>query len=202
MPKDRPADPGAASLLILARLAAHHIADRWVQRDCEARGKGIHGHHLVHRATGESTSPTNGTDSSSAITASAYGRRRCAQHVGSYTGTELAATLLTAAAFRVPLSTRGVLVGQAISTGTHYVIDRRRPLRLLAGSPVLAARRLPVRSRLRRFVVSLSGLPYYRINAEALDQSAHLAFVTLGGAVTALITGRSTDVGRGAYGQR
>lgn len=95
-----------------------------------------------------------------------------------------------AAAFRIPLSARGVLAGQAISSGTHYIIDRRRPLRLLAGAPVLAARRLPVRSQLRRFVVSLSGLPYYRINAEALDQAAHLAFVTLGGAVTVAISSR------------
>lgn len=57
------------------------------------------------------------------------GRKHCARHVGSYSVGQFAAALgvTRALGYRVPLS--GLLAGTAINAVTHYVIDRREPLK-------------------------------------------------------------------------
>lgn len=57
------------------------------------------------------------------------GRRACARHVATYTAGQLAAAAVVTRTlgYRVPL--RGLLAGAAVNAVTHYIIDRREPLK-------------------------------------------------------------------------
>lgn len=60
------------------------------------------------------------------------GRMACARHVADLTATKLAALALAGAATGIRLSPRRVAVAMALDAASHYVIDRRTPLRRLA----------------------------------------------------------------------
>lgn len=121
--------------------AAHHIGDYWVQSDWQARTKGRPG---------------------------AEGRIACLNHVLGYLMTQvtLLAVVGIALGLEAPSWTRW-WVALTISGVTHYVIDRRRPLELLA-----------------RLIDQVSGkLSFYRLGQDsgalgtgawALDQSLHI----------------------------
>ncbi len=84
---------------------AHHVGDYWVQTDHQARHKGAPG---------------------------ADGRLACLAHVLSYLATQTAllivVTLVTGAAIRW----WSALAGLVISGVTHYIADRREPLKRIA----------------------------------------------------------------------
>lgn len=84
--------------------AADTVADHWVQSDRDACTKGLPG---------------------------AEGRLACARHVASFTATGALALVAVRTAGVRP-SARRVAAGLAVSAVTHYVIDRRTPLRRLA----------------------------------------------------------------------
>lgn len=86
-------------------LAAHEVADYWVQTDTQAQRKGLSG---------------------------GPGRRACAAHVATYTATLGGCLAVTARTLGLPLRARRVALGLAVSAVTHYVADRRAPLRQLA----------------------------------------------------------------------
>ncbi len=88
-----------------ALIVAHQFADHWMQTQTQADRKGLPGWP---------------------------GHLACAGHVATYTATALAAVLAVGAAFSLPLTVWGVTAGLAISASTHYVADRRAPLRWLA----------------------------------------------------------------------
>ena len=92
--------------------AAADVADHWVQTDHQAANKGQHDHN-----EGQS---------------SAAGRRACAAHVATYTATQGAALLAGSRALGVRLRPGPVVAALALSAVTHYVADRREPLRRLA----------------------------------------------------------------------
>ncbi|GAA4846338.1 hypothetical protein [Kitasatospora terrestris] len=92
--------------------AAADVADHWVQTDHQARTKGQHDHH-----DGQS---------------SAAGRKACAAHVATYTATQAAALLAGSRLLGVRLRPGPVAAALALSAITHYVADRREPLRRLA----------------------------------------------------------------------
>ncbi|MET8539204.1 hypothetical protein ABZW03_00885 [Kitasatospora sp. NPDC004799] len=92
--------------------AAGDVADHWIQTDHQATTKGHHDH----------------TDGQS----SAAGRRACAAHVASYTAAQAAALLGGARLLGVRLRPGPVAAALALSAVTHYVADRREPLRRLA----------------------------------------------------------------------
>ncbi|MFE9426213.1 hypothetical protein ACFYNO_25015 [Kitasatospora sp. NPDC006697] len=92
--------------------AAADVADHWVQTDHQARTKGQHDHH-----EGQS---------------SAAGRRACAAHVATYTATQAAALVGGLALLGVRGRPSRVAAALALSAGTHYIADRREPLRRLA----------------------------------------------------------------------
>ena len=92
--------------------AAADIADHWVQSDHQAGTKGQHDHN-----DGQS---------------SAAGRRACAAHVATYTATQAAALLAGSRLLGIRLRPRQVAAGLALSAVTHYIADRREPLRRLA----------------------------------------------------------------------
>ncbi len=92
--------------------AAADVADHWIQTDHQAANKGQHDHN-----EGQS---------------SAAGRRACAAHVATYTATQGAALLFGSRALGVRLRPGPVAAALALSAVTHYIADRREPLRRLA----------------------------------------------------------------------
>ncbi|MEU8512064.1 hypothetical protein AB0C76_10805 [Kitasatospora sp. NPDC048722] len=100
----------AASYALLR--AAADVADHWIQTDHQASTKGQHDH--------------NDGQSSTA------GRRACAAHVATYTATQGAALLAGTRLLGVRLRPGPVAAALALSAVTHYIADRREPLRHLA----------------------------------------------------------------------
>ncbi|AEB47841.1 DUF3307 domain-containing protein [Micromonospora maris] len=104
------ADPtgahAAAFAAVFATLyAAHQVADHWIQTQHQADCKGQPGWS---------------------------GRLACAAHVATYTGTAVLALVFLIAGTGLRLDPSGVAVGLGISAVTHYIADRRTPLRWIA----------------------------------------------------------------------
>lgn len=85
---------------------SHPLADYWVQTNHQAQAKGGDGW---------------------------AGRRACAAHVATLTATHAIALTAGAAATGEHLPACRVAAGLAFNAITHYIIDRRQPLRRLAG---------------------------------------------------------------------
>ncbi|WP_035800539.1 hypothetical protein [Kitasatospora mediocidica] len=124
--------------------AAADVADHWIQSDHQARVKGQHDH-------------TEGQSS-------AAGRRACAAHVATYTATQAAALLGGTALLGIRLRPGPVAAALMLSAVTHYVADRRDPLRKLADATGKA-------NFVRLTDHGMNG-------AYALDQAWHHAFET------------------------
>lgn len=85
--------------------AAHMVADHWIQTSAQAAHKGLPGWS---------------------------GRWACARHVGTYTLTAVAALGLLAVASGWSPEPARLVAGLVVSAVTHYIADRRTPLRRLA----------------------------------------------------------------------
>jgi hypothetical protein len=93
-------------LLVSAALtAAHEVGDQWVQTHHQACTKGRPGW---------------------------AGRRACAAHVATYTATGALAALVASRRLNVPLRPAQLAAGLVLNAASHYVADRREPLRKLA----------------------------------------------------------------------
>jgi len=171
-----------AALVYTALFAAHGLGDHWVQRTCDALGKGA---------------------------ANRRGQLACAWHVTTYTLTTTVAVLLV---MGLPLGAHitvaGFAAGQAFSAATHYAIDRRWTLLRLAnltgnrefhdlGAPrpltVLARKRTPVNApagtvhdETVEVEIPLDN-PTYSTGAYALDQALHVALLFVSALLTALV---------------
>jgi hypothetical protein len=86
-------------------LAAHQVADYWVQRGWQTMRKGLPGW---------------------------AGRWACAAHVTTYTLTLALFLALAAWWLALPVSPGRAAAGLAVSAVTHYFADRRTPLRRVA----------------------------------------------------------------------
>jgi hypothetical protein len=95
------------ALIYAALTAAHEVGDHWVQTSHQACTKGEPGYR---------------------------GSAACAAHVATYTATGAVAVLAGARWLRLPLRGRALAAGLAISAVSHYVVDRRTPLRALAAA--------------------------------------------------------------------
>lgn len=84
---------------------AHQVADHWIQTDRQACGKGAAGWP---------------------------GRLACAAHVTTYTITAIVALAALVLATDAHLSPARVALGLTVSAMTHYVADRRTPLKRVA----------------------------------------------------------------------
>jgi Protein of unknown function (DUF3307) len=102
IPESRIASFAAVSA---ALSAAHEAGDLWLQRDTDAQRKG-------------NDSPE--------------GQRACAIHVGTYVAAQAAALAATAAVTGLRIRPRRLTAGLLLSTVSHYIIDRRAPLKRLA----------------------------------------------------------------------
>src|SRR5687767_9551376 len=99
-------DPRIAALAAVfgALYAAHQVADHWVQTQHQADHKGL---------------------------PAWKGRLSCLAHVATYTATAVAA-LAPLAALGLPLHLGQTIAGLTVSAVTHYIADRRTPLRRMA----------------------------------------------------------------------
>lgn len=86
-------------------LVAHEVGDHWVQRECQALGKGAR---------------------------TRAGAVACAKHVAGYTLTTSLLLGMVTVLFALPVSLLGFAAGQLVSAGTHYWADRRFTLAWLA----------------------------------------------------------------------
>jgi hypothetical protein len=126
----------------LTLYAAHHVGDYWVQRDEDARHKGDPGR---------------------------LGRLHCLHHVTTYVVTQTALLLVATVALHLDYAWWRTLPALAISGVTHYIADRRTPLKRLA---------VLIVPRLVRLGVPRGG--HYDDNPQlatglwALDQSWHI----------------------------
>lgn len=154
-------NPAAVSFAVLlpTLLVAHHVADHWVQTERQAMRKGLPGWP---------------------------GRLACLDHVASYVWVCTVAVAGVWWLFDLPITTTGVLTGQAISAVTHYFADRRAPLAWLA--------RLIGKGGFFTFGTPRPGHddnPSLGSGAYALDQSWHWLWLGVAAAVTAVMGGAS-----------
>ncbi|MFJ5602368.1 helix-turn-helix domain-containing protein [Micromonospora parva] len=99
------AHAGAFAAVFATLYVAHQIADHWVQTQWQADTKGQ---------------------------LNWLGRLACAAHVGTYTLTAVVALAAMLLATGLRLDPWGVTVGLTVSAVSHYIADRRVPLRRLA----------------------------------------------------------------------
>lgn len=97
--------PATFAAIFAALYAAHQVADHWTQTDHQASTKGAPGWP---------------------------GRFACAAHVTTYTITAALALLALALVTDLRPSLLHVALGLTISAVSHYVVDRRTPLRKIA----------------------------------------------------------------------
>lgn len=152
---DLPAAARLAALYALVRPASD-VADHWVQTD----------HQAAHKA-----------DPGRA------GHWALTKHVASYVGTQAAVVAIGARTFGIRVTPGRAAAALALSAVSHYVADRRTPLRKTADA-------------LARAVGEKDGSAFVRLadhginGAYALDQSWHHAFELA--AVAILATGPAT----------
>jgi hypothetical protein len=131
---------GRFAAIFATLFAAHQAGDYWVQTHRQAAYKGLPGWP---------------------------GRRACLGHVASYTLACTGAVLGADRALGLRVRWPGLLAGQLLSAATHYIADRRAPLRALA---------LAIDPNKREYLDNGG--------AAGLDQSYHLVWL----AVAALLT--------------
>nr|MDT0661926.1 DUF3307 domain-containing protein [Micromonospora sp. DSM 115978] len=133
--------------------AAHTVADHWIQTQHQASHKGLPGWS---------------------------GRRACLAHVATYTLTAVLALLALAVVTGWRPGPAGLAAGLAVSAITHYVADRRTPLRRIAeqvGAGQFYTLGVPRAGR--------DDNPSLGTGAYALDQSWHIGWLW----VSALLIG-------------
>jgi hypothetical protein len=135
----------AFAAVYVALYVAHQVADHWVQTQHQADCKGEPGWP---------------------------GRIACAAHVATYTLTALVALLFLVGGTGLRLDPWGVAVGLTISAVSHYIADRRTPLKRIAaalGSARFYALGTPRPGR--------DDNPSLGTGAYALDQSWHIGWL-------------------------
>jgi hypothetical protein len=142
---DPTADLGTFAAVFAALYAAHQVADHWVQTQHQADTKGQPGW---------------------------AGRLACAAHVATYTATGMLALLTLSLATGWRPDAWHLTTGMAVSAVSHYIADRRTPLRRIAaalGSAKFYALGVPRPGR--------DDNPSLGTGAHALDQSWHVGWL-------------------------
>jgi len=109
----------------------HPYCDQILQNARAAANKGLHGDHLVYADGVHVGEEPFGRDRSDCptMTATSLGRISAAHHVATYTAGQLAAAVAVTRVLGFRLPWPGLLAGTAINAATHYLIDRREPLK-------------------------------------------------------------------------
>lgn len=137
--------------LFAALYAAHQVADHWVQTQHQASAKGLPGWS---------------------------GRAACAAHVATYTLTALLAVLLVAWRAGLHLHPWHLATGLAVSAVSHYIADRRAPLRRIADA-------LGSGEFYRLGQPAPGCAPCLGTGAYALDQSWHVGWLLIAALIAA-----------------
>ncbi|MET8229324.1 DUF3307 domain-containing protein [Micromonospora sp. NPDC005298] len=143
----------AFAAVFVALFVAHQVADHWIQTQHQADCKGRPGWP---------------------------GRIACAAHVTTYTLTALVALAALVLSTDLDVSPGKVAAGLTISAVTHYIADRRTPLKRLAdlcGSTKFYALGIPR--------PGLDDNPSLGTGSYALDQSFHYLFLFVAALVIA-----------------
>ncbi|MEU5932827.1 MULTISPECIES: DUF3307 domain-containing protein [Micromonospora] len=143
----------AFAAVFVALFVAHQVADHWIQTQHQADCKGRPGWP---------------------------GRIACAAHVATYTLTALVALAALALSTDLDVSPGRAAAGLTISAVTHYIADRRTPLKRLAeltGSAKFYALGCPRPGR--------DDNPSLGTGSYALDQSFHYLFLFVAALVIA-----------------
>ncbi|SDT70357.1 DUF3307 domain-containing protein [Actinoplanes derwentensis] len=144
---------GPFAAVFVTLYVAHQVADHWIQTQYQADCKGLLGWP---------------------------GRIACAAHVATYTLTSLVALVVVALSTDPDLNPGQVAIGLAISAVTHYIADRRTPLKRLAdlvGAGQFHALGAPRPGR--------DDNPSLGTGSYALDQSFHYLFMFVAALVIA-----------------
>lgn len=144
-----------------ALYAAHEVADHHIQRDGDAQTKGKPGRE---------------------------GQLACLRHVASYTATAAIALAGTAAVTGRRPHLGRTAAGLALSAITHYIIDRREPLRRFAAATGHARFYTLGTPRPGR-----DDNPVLGTGAYALDQSAHIGILYAAALIIAGPTGQERN---------
>jgi len=151
---------------------AADVADHWLQTDGQARCKGWHKGESAKMQVVTADGPAE-VDIQLAESDELVGRIKCAEHVASYVATQGVAVALATKASGRRLNGKWFAAGLALSAVTHYVADRRRPLRKVAEA-------IPGK---KNFLNLASG----GLNgAYLLDQAWHHGFETVASVVMAI----------------
>lgn len=153
MVPDPTATVATFSAVFAALYVAHQIADHWIQTQHQADAKGHPGW---------------------------AGRLPCAAHVATYTAAALAALTALVLATGIDLNPGRAAAGLTVSAVTHYIADRRTPLKRLAsltGSARFYTLGAPRPGR--------DDNPSLGTGAYALDQSFHYLFLFVAALVIA-----------------
>lgn len=112
----------AASAAFLLH-AAGKVGDYWIQRGLHAKIKGAYDDEpvILKDEAGVET-----------VYKTAEGRRACAHHVITYTATQAFALAVGNRVLGLGISPARMAAGLAISGATHFIADRRRPIKRLA----------------------------------------------------------------------
>ncbi|WP_433793294.1 DUF3307 domain-containing protein [Actinoplanes sp. CA-252034] len=143
----------AFAAVFAALFVAHQVADHWVQTQHQADCKGRPGWP---------------------------GRIACATHVTTYTLTALVAVIVLGLSTDLHVRPGQVAAGLAVSAVTHYIADRRTPLKRLAdlvGAGRFYALGIPRAGR--------DDNPSLGTGSYALDQSFHYLFLFVAALVIA-----------------
>jgi hypothetical protein len=143
----------ALAAVFIALFVAHQVADHWVQTQHQADCKGLPGWP---------------------------GRIACAAHVSTYALTALIFLLILTVTVDVDLNAGPVASGLVISAVTHYIADRRTPLKRLAA--------LVGADRFYHLGIPRPGRddnPSLGTGSYALDQSFHYLFLFVAALVIA-----------------
>jgi hypothetical protein len=143
----------AFAAVFITLFVAHQVADHWIQTQHQADCKGRPGWP---------------------------GRIACAAHVATYTLTALVALVAVVVSTDLNVRPAQVAAGLAISAVTHYIADRRTPLKRLAdlcGASRFYALGIPRAGR--------DDNPSLGTGSYALDQSFHYLFLFVASLVIA-----------------
>jgi hypothetical protein len=142
---------GLFAAAFAALYTAHQVADHWLQTPRQAAGKGGPGWP---------------------------GRLACARHVATLTLTAAAALAVMAAVTGAPVRVVPAVIALAVNAGSHYLADRRRPLRSLV--EWLAATVIPGKEDFWALGAPRAGHddnPTLGTGAYALGQSWHIGWL-------------------------